>query len=232
MNDEDKNIDEILKKIDNEEKQNNEEINIEIKKQSSSNDKTKIKTKSNKKMDISSKDELNKHLQTKLDKLGNRLTILQLKYNSYKSWYDKFNIMIIIISSLLSIFEAFRNEIREEIDGNEAMEIFFNMVPIGISSFITCSAAIIKFKKYQDKMENMQFTREKVILSISKIKHIQEMLWFSTSDNFDSIKKKYLDDIYLFYNESNSELERHIKYSDHKKLEKIIIKDENLINNV
>lgn len=95
------------------------------------------------------------------------------------------------------------------------------MVPIGISSFITCSAAIIKFKKYQDKMENMQFTREKVILSISKIKHIQEMLWFSTTDNFDSIKKKYLDDIYSFYNESNSELERHIKYSDHKKLLKI-----------
>ena len=126
----------------------------------------------------------------------------------------------------------FLHEIREEIDGNEAMEIFFNMVPIGISSFITCSAAIIKFKKYQDKMENMQFTREKVILSISKIKHIQEMLWFNTTDNFDSIKKKYLDDIYLFYNESNSELERHIKYSDHKKLEKIIIKDENLINNV
>ena len=39
------------------------------------------------------------------------------------------------------------------------------------------------------------------------------MLWFNTTDNFDSIKKKYLDDIYLFYNESNSELERHIKYS-------------------
>ena len=141
MNDEDKNIDEILKKIDNEEKQNNEEINIEIKKQSHSlfsNDKTKIKTKSNKKMDTLSKDELNKHLQTKLDKLGNRLTILQLKYNSYKSWYDKFNIMIIIISSLLSIFEAFYYSIIE-IDGNEAMEIFFNMVPIGISSFITCN---------------------------------------------------------------------------------------------
>ena len=49
-----------------------------------------------------------------------------------------------------------------------SMKIFFNMVPIGISSIITCSAAIIKFKKYQDKMEHMQFTREKVILSISK----------------------------------------------------------------
>ena len=183
-------------------------------------------------MEILSKKQLNHHLQCKLDKLSDRLRILQMKYIGYKSWYDKFNIMIIIISSILSIFEAFRNEIREEIEGNNSMEIFFNMVPIGISSIITCSAAIIKFKKYQDKMENMQFTREKVILSISKIKHIQEMLWFSTNDDFKSIKKKYLDDIYLFYNESSSELERHIKYTDHKKLEKIIIKDENSINNV
>ena len=205
-------IDDILRNIDNSESKINDKIKKELNNQNKQ---------TNKKMDISSKDELNKHLQLKLDKLGNRLKILQFKYNSYKSWYDKFNIMIIIISSLLSIFEAFRNEIHDEINGNKSLEIFLNMVPIGISSFITCSAAIIKFKKYQDKMENMQFTREKVILSISKIKHIQEMLWFSTTDNFDSIKKKYLDDIYSFYNESNSELERHIKYSDHKKLLKI-----------
>ena len=92
------------------------------------------------------------------------------------------------------------------------------MIPIGISSSITCSAAIIKFKKYQEKMENMQFTREKVILSISKIKHIQELTKFRNEDNLYEIKKKYLDDIYAFYNESTSEIERHIKYTDHFKL--------------
>ena len=49
------------------------------------------------KIQIISKDQFNEHLQAKLDKLGNRLTILQIKYQGYKSWYDKFNIMIIII---------------------------------------------------------------------------------------------------------------------------------------
>ena len=168
-----------------------------------------------------SKKQFDKHLQDKVDKLGKRLTILQIKYQGYKSWYNKMNIMIIIISTLLSIFEAFRNEMIDIIEGNEALEIFFSMVPIGISSFITCSAAIIKFKKYQEKMENMQFTREKVILSISKIKNIQESIKFSNEDKLEEIKKKYLDDIYSFYNESTSELERHIKYSDHYKLDKI-----------
>ena len=208
-------IDKLLKSIENDEKEVNKVLDNEIKKQ------TTEKINKQKNMEILSKKQLNHHLQCKLDKLSDRLKILQLKYIGYKSWYDKFNIMIIIISSFLSIFEAFRNEVQDNIEDNESMEIFFNMVPIGISSIITCSAAIIKFKKYQDKMEHMQFTREKVILSISKIKHVQEILWFSNIEDFDSIKKKYLDDIYGFYNESSSELERHIKFTDHNKLNKL-----------
>tara|TARA_B100000902_G_scaffold389308_1_gene436248 strand:- start:805 stop:1503 length:699 start_codon:yes stop_codon:yes gene_type:complete len=200
-------IDDILNQINNESKEIHNNLNSELKIQIN-----KLN------MNILTKKELNGHLQAKLDKLGKRLKILQIKYQGYKTWYDKLNIMIIIISSILSIFEAFRNEMEDVIEGNQLLEICFNMIPIGISSVITCSAAIIKFKKYQEKMENMQFTREKVILSISKIKHIQELNKFSNEDKLDEIKKKYLDDIYAFYNESNSELERHIKYTDHLKL--------------
>ncbi len=173
------------------------------------------------KMNLTYEKEFKDHLQKKLNKLDNRLNILQMKYNSYKLWYDRFNIMIIFISSFLSIFEALRNEVDDKIRDNESLTVFFNMVPIGISSTITCSAAIIKFKKYQEKMENMQFTREKVILAISKLKYVQESLWFNGDEEFGNIKQKYLDDVYLIYNESNSELERHIKYSDHHKFYKM-----------
>ena len=192
------------------------------------NNEYKRKIKDKMKMNITYEKEFKDHLQKKLNKLDNRLNILQMKYTNYKMWYDRFNIMIIIISSLLSIFEALRNEMDDIIynqgsegEENESLIIFFNMVPIGISSTITCSAAIIKFKKYQEKMENMQFTREKVILAISKIKHIQESLWFSGDKDFEIIKKKYLEDVYLNYNESNSELERHIKFNDHHKFYKM-----------
>ena len=108
------------------------------------------------------------------------------------------NITIIIISTVLSVFESFRLEVDDLIpENNHGLRLFFNMTPIAISSTITCSAAIIKFKKYQEKMENMQFTREKVILSISKIKHIQELIRFCNEDKLDEVKKKYLDDILL-----------------------------------
>ena len=177
-----------------------------------------------KNMNIETEKHFKEHLQQKLNKLDIRLKILQMKYNNYKKWYDGFNISIIIVSSLLSIFEASRNELKDHIEEDSPTYIFFNLIPIGISSFITCSAAIIKFKKYQEKMENMQFTREKVLLSISKIKHVQEKLWFSSPDNFDNMKKIYLDEVYLFYNESNAELERHIKYNDNIKFKKHIHK--------
>ena len=174
------------------------------------------------KMNLNHEREFKEHLQKKLNRLDNRLKILQMKYKSYKLWYDRFNILIIIISSLLSIIEAFRNELIYlfENDKNKTLKIVFNMTPLTISSSITCLAAIIKFKKYQEKMENMQFTREKVIMAISKIKMVQESLWFNNENEFEDIKKKYLEDVYVIYNESISELERHIKFSDHHKLKK------------
>jgi hypothetical protein len=175
------------------------------------------------KMNLKYEREFKEHLQKKLNKLDNRLNILQMKYTSYKIWYDRFNILIIVISSLLSIIEAFRNEITHSFESEENgnLKIIFNMVPLSISTSITCLAAIVKFKKYQEKMENMQFTREKVITAISKIKTVQESLWFSNENDFEEIKKKYLEEIYIVYNESNSELERHIKFNDHHKFKKL-----------
>lgn len=174
-------------------------------------------------MNIDHEREFNKHLESKLNLLSERLNLLQMKYNGYKKWYDRTNITIIIISTLLSVFESFRLELQDLIDeNNHALNIFFNMTPIVISSTITCSAAIIKFKKYQEKMENMQFTKEKVITSISRIEEVKESLWFNDEEDFKDIKKNYLNEIYSIVNESNTELNRHIKFDDHHKFDKHI----------
>jgi len=175
---------------------------------------------SQKRMNIEYERDLRNHLQRKLNRLDERLRVLQMKYNTYKKWYDRFNIIIIFISSGLSIFEALRSQIVDKIEEDSGIYYFFNMVPITMSTTITCTAAIVKFKKYQEKMENMQFTREKVILAISKIKEIQESLWFNDEKAFPEIKKRYLDEVYNVYNESHSELERHIKYNDYEKYRK------------
>lgn len=162
-------------------------------------------------LNLESEHEFNQHLQGKLDKLNKRLKRLQEKYYSYKKWYDRLNIMIIIISSILSVLEALRNEMFHITENNKTWTVLFNMIPLSISTFITGTAAIIQFQKYQEKMENMQFTKEKVILAISKLKHVQEIIWFSKPEDFEKVKGKYLHDIYMFYSESSSELERQLK---------------------
>tara|TARA_B110000503_G_scaffold103659_1_gene154717 strand:- start:272 stop:1603 length:1332 start_codon:yes stop_codon:yes gene_type:complete len=183
------------------------------------------------KMNINHEKDFNKHLQNKLNFLNDRLDLLQMKYNGYKNWYDRMNIGIIIISTVLSVFESFRLEIQELIHkNNHGLTITFNMTPIIISSSITCSAAVIKFKKYQEKMEDMQFAREKVITSISKIEYVMESLWFNKDGDFENIKTDYLKDVFIVYNESIAELKRHIKFDDPQKFDKHI-DDKNKENN-
>ena len=172
-------------------------------------------------MKIPHEKDFNKHLEKKLEFLSERLDLLQMKYNGYKKWYDRMNIAIIIISTVLSVFESFRLEIQDLIPKNaHGLQITFNMIPIVISSGITCSAAIIKFKKYQEKMENMQFTREKVITSISRIENVKESLWFNEDKEFKNIKDNYIKEVFTTYNESISELKRHIKFDDPQKFTK------------
>ena len=173
------------------------------------------------KMNINHEKDFNKHLQEKLDFLSDRLDLLQMKYNGYKKWYDRINISIIIISTILSVFESFRLEVKDFIDESDhGLNLMFNMTPIIISSTITCSAAVVKFKKYQEKMEEMQFTREKILTSISRIENVKESLWFNKDHEFDNIKNNYLKEVFTTYNESISELKRHIKFDDPHKFNK------------
>jgi hypothetical protein len=79
-------------------------------------------------------------------------------------------------------------------------------------------------------MEDMQFAREKVITSISKIEYVMESLWFNKDGDFENIKTDYLKDVFIVYNESIAELKRHIKFDDPQKFDKHI-DDKNKENN-
>ena len=41
-------------------------------------------------------------------------------------------------------------------------------------------------------MENIRFTREKVITSISRIENIKESLWFNDDNDFDNINEELI----------------------------------------
>ena len=80
-------IDVSNRNIENFKKHNNSIINKVI-----DNDKN-----DEKKMNLNYEKDFNDHLEERLNELDERLNILQMKYNSYKKWYDRFNILIIMI---------------------------------------------------------------------------------------------------------------------------------------
>ena len=116
---------------------------------------------------------------------------------------------------MLSVFEAFRNEITQHVGENNAGSLLFNMIPIAVSTSITCSAAIIKFKKYQEKMENMARCLERCVSVIFRLKRMQEYVYNCKNiEELLSLQEKYMDEPYENYISSREEIEKNLKYKE------------------
>merc|ERR1711976_51197 len=144
-------------------------------------------------------------IQTKINKLSNFRVYVQFKYNDIKFAYDFCSIFLIIISALLTIIEAVKNEIDYEESRND-IKYFFKLSPIFISSLITLLGTFIKFKKYQEDSENMSSVLEKSVLTIHRMKKLQEKLYYADSSKLNSLKDMYLDEIFILYNQTQVEI--------------------------
>ena len=152
-------------------------------------------------------------LQNKINKLTDIGVLVQFKYSDLKFWYDFFNIFIIIISALLTVIEAIKNEIDYENSSN-FIKYLFKIVPILIATIITLLGTILKFKKYQDDLELMAKTLEKSIITIYRMKKLQENLHFADQTKIEVIQSMYIDEIFLLYNQSNAEMRQCIGFKE------------------
>ena len=163
------------------------------------------------------------HLQGKLDKITTRCRLIKFKYSKYKQYYDWVNISIIIVSTILTLIESGKNEFGlDELEEGFGKN-FLQYLPVFFSCIISTAAAILKFKKYQEKMEMIGRTIEKSIFFISKIKKLQEELYFTDKmEDIDNAKSKYQSEIYELYNACNEDIEKHLKDNDHMKFQQKI----------
>ena len=166
-------------------------------------------------------------LESKISKLSNKTVLTQMKYAYYKWWYDILNIFIIFISSILTIIEAIKNEIDYE-NQKDDIKYFFKLAPIIVSTIIVIISSILKFLRLQENLEIMARTTEKSILTIYRMKKVQEECYFASQEQLDSIQSTYLDEIFIMYNQCQGELSKCFKYIDlitySNEKEKIILK--------
>ena len=179
---------------------------------------------------------------TKIRKLTQSKCILELKYAKYKRCYNFWNISTIILSSSLTLIESSKLVFLTDSDNsnNSLLENFFVLSPIVLGTVITCSASIIKFKKYQEQMECIYILIDKSIGMLAKLKNKKDeiKLLINKSGNLvhcklykeiklfnkqvDTLNEIYKADIIKEYAAVYQETERYINFNDYNKYLKII----------
>lgn len=159
------------------------------------------------------------HIQGKCNKLAQIIRLIELKNDKYKKCYNCFNIGIILISTTLTMIESCKAVVLNECDEEQiTINNYFQLSPIFLSSIITCSASILKFKKYQEKMENIVKLIEKGNTIIGYLKKIREELIFCNNFNdYEKIEDKYKTDIHDSYIIILQDIEKILKDNDYDK---------------
>ena len=174
--------------------------------------------------DIKCVDDLIKHIIDKKRKIDLYRKILELKYNRYKNCHNAWGISTILLSTALTFIESWKLIFIDEGNSQVAND-FFDLTPIFMGSIITCTASILKFKKYQEKMESHSNIIEKCIGMTSKLKNKKETYIVQKNCStkiFDDLLVTYNDDILTEYFLIYQESQKYIKNTDYDKYAKLI----------
>ena len=170
--------------------------------------------------------DLIKHIIDKKRKLDLYRKILELKYNRYKKCHNFWSISTILLASGLTLIESCKLIFLDENNNDKVAHDFFDLSPIFLSTVITCSSSILKFKKYQEKMELYNNIIEKCVNMISKLKNKKELLVLQTNcfDNelLENLLNSYNDEILSEYCLIYQESQKYIKNTDYDKYSRIL----------
>lgn len=177
-------------------------------------DNLSVKSDNNEQGFLIDKREFNDHIQCKISKLEKRMRYVNYKFEDLKYNFKKYSIMIIYFATLLTLTEALLNSIN--FDVSETANSLINFIPLLLSSLITLIASIIKFNKYEEKIENITRSTEKCIATVAKMKGVKEDLYFCIEPkSLLNLKDHFNKNIYQEYLESNTEIEKQLIDSDY-----------------
>lgn len=166
----------------------------------------------------------NDHVHQKLYKLNTRMRYLDHKTISVKKIFKRFSLAILLISALLTLIESFKNTMNLENISSEYLKNIVKLIPLIFSTVVTIFTAIIKFNKYEDKIEELASANNTCVNAMSEFKKIKERLYFcEDQDTLDEIKDKF-SEVYHLYLEGNKAIEKNINDSEYNKYMKKISK--------
>lgn len=160
-----------------------------------------------------SKDKFVKLIKKRKIKLVINSNVLDLRCDTYRKYFDGVNIFIIFIGSLLTVLEAWKSIFKTSESENYYTRKGFDISPIILSTFLTFLAGILKFYKYQEKMEAINRCVEKNAIIISELEDLKEKAKFCAKpEDLQKLYTKYVEDIYKKYQLCFQEIYSNIKY--------------------
>ena len=167
---------------------------------------------------IIDKNNLDMHIQNKIEKLDERLRYVDYKFEDLRQSFKKYSISIIYLATFLTLMEAFTNSIDLEIINNAVLIKFIKFIPLILSSFVSLLAALIKFNKYEEKIEKITRATEKCITTLAKLKGVKEDLYFcNESSKIKKVSDYYRKTVYKEYLDSNTSIEKQLVDTDYAK---------------
>lgn len=162
--------------------------------------------------------EFSNHVQNKIERLDERMRFVNYKFEDVRFWFRRYSISIIYLATFLTLIEALMNSFNIDSIEDIILKNFLKFCPLVLSSLVSLIAAIIKFNKYEEKIEDITRATEKCIITIAKLKEVKEELYFcKTVDDFLKINDRFTRDIYTEYLESNTNIERQLLDTDYAK---------------
>jgi len=160
---------------------------------------------------------LNRILRKKQEALAKRGAILRLKYTKYKCYNDCVQICMIIISSWLTLLESIKVHVVVE-DTSRATTATFSLLPLFLSTSVTVSLSILKFKKLTEKMEEQSKVQLRAQQTYSLLKKVEEQLTAAlTAEAVLDIFREWTESIFDTYNSTQEGIASCLTLSDYSK---------------
>ena len=176
---------------------------------------------------ILDKNNLINHVQNKIEKLDLRMRYANGKFEDIRFSFKKYSISIIYLATILTLIEAFTNSINLQIINNAFIIRIIQFMPLILSSLISLLAAVIKFNRFEEKIENITRATEKCIATMAKLKGVKEDLHFCQEDTkFIKVRERYKNDVYREYLDSNTCIEKQLLETDYNKYTNRIYRNE------
>jgi hypothetical protein len=103
------------------------------------------------------------HISTDKEKTNDKLFIISAAYDKVNKKFNEISLCILILSSIVTLIEAFRLSIVEFVSNNpswlannDIISFIMNIITLSIGTVITVLSSIIRFKNYREILEQLK----------------------------------------------------------------------------